>query len=195
MPIANTNELFLHELRELYDAEHRFIEGQQEMAQSATDVDLKSSIQNHIEQTEQHANNLEQVFRNLGAEPERVTNEVATGLVSEAQEGIQEAQSEALRDVAIDAAVIKVEHFEIGSYRGIITGARLMGQEEVVNLLEANLRQEEETASIAENSAEGLLQKAMQEQGGQREQRGQQEQGEQEEESLIDKAKDKLTGQ
>lgn len=189
MPIANTNELFLHELRELYDAEHRFIEGQQEMVQSATDVDLKSALQTHIEETEQHANNLEQVFRNVGAEPERVTNEVATGLVSEAQEGIQEAQSEALRDVAIDAAVIKVEHFEIGSYRGIITGARLMGQEEAVNLLEANLRQEEETARIAENSAEELLQKAMQEQGQQT--RG----GQQEEESLVDKAKDKLTGQ
>lgn len=183
MPIANANELFLHELRELYDAEHRFIEGQREMVENATDQDLREAIENHIGQTEQHANNLEQVFRNLGAEPERVTNEVASGLVSEAQEGIQEAQSGALRDAAIVAAVIKVEHFEMGSYHGLIPAARLMEAEEIVNLLQTNLGQEEEAASIAENSAPELLQKAMQEGGSQQE------------EGLVDKAKDKLTGE
>jgi ferritin-like metal-binding protein YciE len=67
-----------------------------------------------------------------------------------------------LRDCVIDAAVIKVEHFEMGSYRGLITGARLMGQTEIVDLLEQNLRQEEETAQIAEQSAQELLQKAQQ---------------------------------
>ena len=84
-------------------------------------------------------------------------------MVSEAERSVQEAQSDALRDCAINAAVIKVEHFEIGSYRALMTGARLMLGESVAvrNLLEANLQQEEETAQIAEQSAEELLQKAM----------------------------------
>ncbi len=181
MPIANMQELSVHELCELYDAEHRFLEGQQEMVQNASDQDLQSSIQQHIEQTRQHIQNLEQVFNQLGQEPRRETNEVAQGLVSEAQEGIQEAQNDTVRDVAIDAAVIKVEHFEIGSYRGLITGAQQMGQTEVVNLLNQNLQQEEETAQIAEQSAPELIQKAMQSEG-------------QQEEGLIDKPKDKLTG-
>ena len=181
MPISNTQELFLHDLREIYDAEHRFVEGQQEMAQNATDGKLESAIREHLEQSRLHARNLEEVFDKLGQEPRRETNEVAEGLVSEAQEGIQEAQGDALRDCVIDAAVIKVEHFEMGSYRGLITGARLMGQTEIVDLLEQNLRQEEETAQIAEQSAQELLQKA--------------QQGEEQEEGLIDKAKDKLSGQ
>ena len=165
MPIANMQELSVHELRELYDAEYRFLEGQQEMVQNASDQDLQNSIQQHIEQTRQHIQNLEQVFNQLGQQPQRETNEVAQGLVSEAQEGIQEAQNDAIRDVAIDAAVIKVEHFEIGSYRGLITGAQQMGQTEVVNLLNQNLQQEEETAQIAEQSAPELIQKAMQSEG------------------------------
>ncbi len=82
----------------------------------------------------------------------------------------------------IVAAVLKVEHFEMGSYRGLITGAQQIGQqEEVVNLLNENLRQEEETAQTAEQSAPELIQKAMQQEG--------------QEEGLIDKAKDKLTGE
>ena len=180
MPIANPQEKFVHELCLVYDAEHQFVEGQQEMAQEATDGDLESSIREHIEQTRLHIRNLEQAFERLGRQPQRQTSVVAQGLVSEAQRDIQEAQNDAIRDCLIDAAVIKVEHFEMGTYRGMVTGAERMGHTEIVNLLNENLRQEEETARIAEQSAPELLQKAMQE-GGQ-------------EEGLIDKAKDKLTG-
>ncbi len=172
----------MHELCELYDAEHRFVEGQEEMVQAASDQDLQSSIQQHIEQTRGHIQNLEQVFAHLGQDPQRETNEVAQGLVSEAQEGIQEAQNEAIRDCAIVSAVMKVEHFEMGSYRGLITGAQQMRQREAVGLLQQNLQEEEQTAQIAEQSAPELIQKAI----------GQQEE---EDKGLVDKAKDTLTGQ
>ena len=181
MPIANMQELTVHELCELYDAEHRFVEGQEEMVQMASDQELQSSIQQHIDQTRGHIQNLEQVFGQLGQKPQRETNEVAQGLVSEAQEGIQEAQNDAIRDCAIVAAVLKVEHFEMGSYRGLITGAQQMGQEEAVNLLKDNLREEEETAQTAEQSAPKLIHKAMQQEG--------------QEEGLVEKAKDKLTSE
>jgi ferritin-like metal-binding protein YciE len=183
MPISNAQELFVHELGEIYDAEHRFIVGQQEMAEHATDESLKEAIQEHLEQTEKHAANVERVFTELGREAQRETNEAARGLVSEAQEGIQQAQSDALRDGAIVSAVIKVEHFEMGSYRSLLTAANLMGQTEIERLLRENMQEEEETARIAEQSAEELLQKAMQE-GGQEGEQG-----------LMDKAKDKLMGQ
>jgi ferritin-like metal-binding protein YciE len=181
MPIGNAQELFIHELGEIYDAEHRFIVGQREMVEHATDEELKEAIQEHLEETRQHAANVEQVFTELGREAQRETNEAARGLVSEAQEGIQETQSEALRDAAIASGVIKVEHFEMGSYRSLVAAANLMGQTEIERLLRENMDQEEQTARIAEQSAEELLQKAMKE-------------GEQQEQGLMDKAKDKLTG-
>jgi ferritin-like metal-binding protein YciE len=183
MPLTNTQELFLHELGEVHDAEHRFIEGQQEMVENATDEDLRSAIQDHLEQTREHAANVERVFRDLGQEPRRETNEVAQGLVSEAQEGIQGAQSPALRDCAIVSAVIKVEHFEMGSYRSLVTGAQLMGQSEAARLLKHNMDQEEQTAKLAESTSGQLLSKAMK------------EEGQEPEEGLLQKAKDMLSGQ
>ena len=186
MSIANVRELFVHELAELYDAEHRFLDGQVKMVHRATDHDLQRAIESHIAQTRQHIGNLEQFFTELGREPHREANEVARGLVSEAEQGMQEARSDALRDCLIDAAVIKVEHFEMGSYRGLITGARLvMGQSVAVGLLEANLRQEEEAARTAERSAGELLEKAMRAEAP-------------EQEGLVDKInklKDRLKGQ
>lgn len=182
MPITNTQELFLHELGEIHDAEHRFVEGQQEMLEHATDENLRSAIQEHLEETREHAANVERVFAELGQEPRRETNEVAQGLVSAAREGIQEAQSAALRDCAIVSAVIKVEHFEMASYRSLVTGAQLMGRSEAERLLKNNMDQEERTAKLAESSSEQLLRKAMK------------EEGQQPEEGLMEKAKDKLTG-
>ena len=183
MPITDTQELFVHELCEVYDAEHRFIEGQQEMVENATDENLRSAVQEHLEQTREHASNVERVFANLGVEAHRETNEAARGLVSEAQEGIQEAQSAALRDCAIVAAVIKVEHFEMGSYRSLVTAAHLMGRSEAEQLLRRNMDQEERTAKLAESTSEQLLRKAMK------------EEGQEPEEGIVEKAKDTLTGQ
>jgi ferritin-like metal-binding protein YciE len=178
MLIADTRELLLHELRELYDAEHRFLEGQVQMVHRATDSELQRSIEDHIYQTRQHIRNLEHFFGELGQEPRRETSEAAKGLVSETRRCLEEARSDALRDCAINAAVIKVEHLEIASYWGLLTGARLMMGHSVAveNLLQTNLRQEEETARMAEQSAGKLLQKAMQ---------AQQPEGE----GLIDKVK------
>jgi ferritin-like metal-binding protein YciE len=164
MPITDTRDLLLRELCVLYDAEHRFLEGQVHMVHKATDPELQRSSEDHIYQTRRHIRNLEQFFRELGQEPRRETNEAAKGLVSEARQDLEEAKSDALRDCAINAAVIKVEHLEIGSYRGLLPGARLMMGRSVAveDLLQTNLRQEEETARTAEQSAEKLLQKARQ---------------------------------
>jgi ferritin-like metal-binding protein YciE len=75
---------------------------------------------------------------------------------------------DALQDCAIAGAADKVEHYEISSYRGLIQGAQLMNQPQLVQLLQANLQQEEQTSQLIESSAPELLQKAMQQtyQGG-----------------------------
>jgi ferritin-like metal-binding protein YciE len=160
----------VHELSELYDAEHRFLEEQAVMVNKATDHELQKAIENHIYQTRQHIRNLEQFFRELGQEPRREANEVAQRLVSKARQDIQETQDDALRDCAINAAVTKVEHFEMASYRALIAGAQLMmGQSMVMNLLNENLGQEEETARTAEQSAEELFRKALRAEAPERE--------------------------
>ena len=71
----------------------------------------------------------------------------------------------ALLDCVINGAAGKVEHYEIASYRGLIAGAELMGQEQVVALLRENLSQEEQTAQLVEQSEPTLLRKALQQEG------------------------------
>ena len=160
--ISNTQEKFLHELGDIYDAEQQFLKGQQEMLQQASDPTLKQMLERHIGESEGQVQVLEQVFEALGEKPKRETCAAAKGLVTEAQKVLKEAQTPELRDCLIGGSAAKVEHYEIASYRGLIIGAQQMGQDQVVTLLEKNLQQEEQTAQKVEQSAPLLLQKAMQ---------------------------------
>jgi ferritin-like metal-binding protein YciE len=163
MAINSLQDKFIHELRDIYDAEHQFLEGQQLMLQNAKDQKLQSMITTHISQTQQHIRNLEQAFQLLGQKAQRQTCDGAKGIVTEGKKLMEETKGmDALQDTAIAGAADKVEHYEIASYRGLIQGAQLMNQPQLVQLLQANLQQEEQTSQLIESSAPQLLQKAMQ---------------------------------
>ncbi|MFO7166562.1 MAG: DUF892 family protein [Chloroflexota bacterium] len=164
MPITNLDEKFTHELGDIYDAEHRFLEAQRLMVQQASDDKLKGMIQEHITQTQGQIEVLNQVYQALGQQPQRITCDAAVGLVREGQKGMQEAQSRSIRDCMIAGAIAKVEHYEMASYRGLVAGAQMMGNQQVMSLLQQNLQQEEQAAQQIERTAPQLLEKAMQQQ-------------------------------
>lgn len=165
MAVNSMQEKFLHEIGDIYDAETQFLKGMQEMEQKASDKTLQSMLHEHIEQTQGHIKNIEQVYTLLNQQPKRERCDAARGLVTEAQKNMQEAGSDAIRDCLIDAAAAKNEHYEIASYRGLITSAQHMGQQQVVTLLQQNLQQEEQTARKLEQSAPQLLQRAQSAEG------------------------------
>ena len=161
MAIKTAEDLFMHDLADIYDAEHQFLQGQREMLEQATDSQLKQMIKTHIQQTEEQIQVLEQVYEALGEKPKRESCAGAKGLVSEAKKLFEETKGvPKVRDAGIAAAAAKVEHYEMSAYRTLITGAELMGQSEVVSLLQRNLEQEESTARLIEQNAPDLLQKA-----------------------------------
>jgi ferritin-like metal-binding protein YciE len=160
--ITNPQEKFTHELCLTYDAEHQFLEAQQQMLGQVSDGELQGMIQTHIDDTQQQIQNLEQVFSQMSQEPQRQSSQAAQGLVADGQTSLQEAEGGPVADTLIAGAQAKVEHFEIASYQGLVTGAQQMGQDEVVNLLQENLQQEQNTAQMIEQSAPQLMQKAMQ---------------------------------
>jgi ferritin-like metal-binding protein YciE len=162
MSIKTAEDLFMHELGDIYDAEHQFLEGQRQMREQASDPTLKEMISTHIEQTREQIATLEQVYSSLGQKPKREPCAGARGLVSEAQKMLEETKgAPKVRDVAIAGAAEKVEHYEICAYKGLIDSAEQMGQRAVVSLLQRNLEQEESTARLIEQNSPLLLEKAV----------------------------------
>lgn len=203
MAVADMQETFLHELGDVYDAEHRILESREERIDQASSDLLKDSLRNSQERSRGRINNIEQAYEKLGSDPERETCDVSQGLVSEAQRGSEEAQNGAIRDYLLNAAILKEELYKVAAYRNLIASSRFLEQdngeplqerEAVAELLEESLRDAEETAQTAEQNTGELLDVAKKAGSFQKARNADGEQGG-DDKGFIDKAKDKLSGQ
>lgn len=157
MAINTPRAKFMHELSDIYDAEHQFLAAQHNLHVSAADSRLRHLIEVHIKETEGQIQNLERVFELMRDSPKRQQCSGAQGLVIEAEKALAETKSQALKDTVVSGAATKAEHYEMVAYRDLIAGAELMGKTRVARLLERNREQEVRTARRLERAAPRLL--------------------------------------
>ena len=146
MPIQNVQQLFVHELGDIYDAEQRILQMLPQMANEASDGQVKSAFQYHEQQTRQQVKNLEQCFQMLGEQPKRTPCQAIAGLKQEHDSFVQEKPSAEMLTMFDLGGAAKTEHYEIASYQGLIEKANLLGKKDCAQLLQQNLSQEEEMA-------------------------------------------------
>ncbi|MEX0775028.1 MAG: ferritin-like domain-containing protein [Phycisphaeraceae bacterium] len=136
------DDLFQHELRDLYDAEHQLLDALPKMADAAHSPELRSAFQQHLEQTRGHVGRLEQCFAALGAEPKRESCPAMKGLVKEGSEAVDASGSDEVRDAALIAASNRVEHYEIAGYGTLRSLAQEIGREDLASILQHTLDEE-----------------------------------------------------
>jgi ferritin-like metal-binding protein YciE len=151
-------EKFMYDsLKDIYWAEKHLTKAIPKLSKAASNEELISALDGHLEVTEEHIARLEQVFEMLGKKPQAKKCEAMEGLTKEAETVIEETEEgTATRDVGIIMSAQKVEHYEIATYGGLAQLAKTMGLTEVGELLGQTLQEEkeadEELTSIAENS-------------------------------------------
>ncbi len=137
-------DLFVEQLKDLYDAEQRLVEALPKMADAANSSSLKKAFSDHLEETRNHVTRLEQVFNSIGVEPERQTCQAMKGLVSEGSDIIDSKGSNpAVRDAGLIAAGQRVEHYEMAAYGTARTFAQQLGMSQAADLLQSTLDEEE----------------------------------------------------
>jgi ferritin-like metal-binding protein YciE len=134
--------LFLDQLQDLYDAEQRLVQALPKMAAAAHDQSLRSAIQQHLRQTENHVTRLERAFQAVGSSARAKTCEAMKGLIAEGQEAIDAQGDPNVKDAALIAAAQRVEHYEIAAYGTARTFARRLGKPDAARLLEETLNEE-----------------------------------------------------
>lgn len=142
---SSLQELLVEELQDLYSAETQLTKALPKMAKAASDENLKAGFEEHLEQTREHIARLDRVMEILEASPKGKTCKAMKGLVAEGEEKIDEDASDAVRDAALIGAAQKVEHYEIAGYGTVRTFAELLGQDEIVSILQETLDEEAET--------------------------------------------------
>lgn len=145
MSLNNLADLFLDILKDTYDAERQLSKALPKMAKAASDETLKTAFEDHLEETQEQIQRLEQIFEMLG-KPARGKKCVAMqGLIEEGKEIMEEDAPEAVLDAALIAAAQKVEHYEIAAYGTLATYAELLEMTDALPLLQKTL-DEEKTA-------------------------------------------------
>ena len=144
MAVKSVNDLLLDELRDIYHAEKQLVRALPKMAKKAKSDKLRQAFELHLDQTKGHVERLEQVFEKLDTRPRAKRCEAMEGLITEAEEMMEEVSTPEVLDAALIAAAQKVEHYEIASYGTLHALAEELGQNEVANLLEQTLNEEKE---------------------------------------------------
>lgn len=152
------NELFLDELKDIYWAEKHLAKALPKMAKAATSDELRTAIENHLAETENHVTRLEQAFESIDEKAVAVKCEAMAGLLKEGDEIVEETEKGSLtRDAGIISAAQKIEHYEIASYGTLKTLAAVLGYSEAVDLLDATLQEEKNADSLLTQIAEGSI--------------------------------------
>jgi ferritin-like metal-binding protein YciE len=151
--IQDPRQLFLHELGDILYVERALAdEALPKLIDEVEDPEFKSGLQKHLQQTQRHVVNVEKVFEMLGETPHQEECIAFEGLKKEHQELLKESAS-SLVDLVDLGAAARTENYEIAAYEGLRRMAKGLGQDDAVELLDANLAEEKEALREVEKIA------------------------------------------
>jgi ferritin-like metal-binding protein YciE len=140
--IKSMDDLFLHQLEDIYYAEQQLTKAIPKMADMATNADLKAGLKAHLVDTKNQIERLNTVFARLGKKPTATDCPAIDGLIKEADATAGEIEDKSVLDAGIVANAQAVEHYEISRYGTLIAWAQQLGHNDVVQLLTTNLNEE-----------------------------------------------------
>ena len=110
MALKTLEDLFVHELQDLYSAEKQLVKALPKMAKAAESPKLRAGFEEHLVQTETHVERLEQILEQLGKATRGPKCYSMAGLIEEGQKMIEEEAEPAVKDAGLIAAAQRVEH-------------------------------------------------------------------------------------
>jgi ferritin-like metal-binding protein YciE len=155
--IKTMDDLFVHQLQDIYYAEKQLVKALPKMADKATDKQLKQGFLTHLEETKTHVQRLEQVFKLHGTEVKAVDCPAIDGIIKEADEVTGEVADKSVLDAALINAAQAAEHYEITRYGSLIAWAKQLGRNDCASLLQKTLDEEKATDKKLTTLAESKI--------------------------------------
>jgi ferritin-like metal-binding protein YciE len=145
MKLNTLQDLLVHGVQDLYSAEQQLVEALPQMIAAASSDELRTALQEHLEQTRGHVSRLEDLLPMVGAGGAAEKCEGMEGLLREGQKVIKEQGDPMVKDAALIAAAQKVEHYEIAGYGTVAALADILDLDDAKDTL-GQILDEEETA-------------------------------------------------
>lgn len=157
MKINTLQDLYVEELRDIYNAENQLVKALPKVAQAANSDELRSAVEDHLDQTREHIERLDQIFESLGESSKGKKCKAMEGLIEECNELLDEDIADNVMDAALIGSAQRIEHYEISVYGTLATFAKLLGREDDADLLGQTLDEEKETDETLTDIAESTI--------------------------------------
>jgi ferritin-like metal-binding protein YciE len=154
--VKSLRDLFIENLRRGYDTEKRLQKALPKMRDAAASEDLRHALQTHFEETEVHADRLDQIFAWFNEKPKAQTCGSIKGILDDSKHVMDLAGEPDVRDAGLIAAAQEAEHFEIALYGTLRTWALELGQKEAMQALEVTLEEEKAADALLTSIAATL---------------------------------------
>ncbi|MGI8437342.1 MAG: ferritin-like domain-containing protein [Chthoniobacterales bacterium] len=156
MELESLQDLYIHELKDLYSAENQILKALPKMAKAATNPELADGFKEHLEQTKEHAARLEKILKSHDETTRGPKCKGMEGVLKEGQEMIEEDAEDEVRDAGLISAAQRVEHYEMAGYGTARTYANLLGDTKGEKLLQTTLDEEGATDKKLTQLAESI---------------------------------------
>jgi ferritin-like metal-binding protein YciE len=153
MTTESIDELFVQGVQELYYAEQQLVDAMETLAEETSDEAASRAFAEHRDETQQQVERLEQVFEQIGEEPQAKEEQVVNALIQEHEQFAQENEGDVLDRYNMELGQ-KTEHYEIAAYGSLASLAQKTGQEEAADILAETLREEEEALTEVTKASE-----------------------------------------
>ncbi|HET8802954.1 MAG TPA: ferritin-like domain-containing protein [Aequorivita sp.] len=155
--MKNLEELFEHQLKDLYSAEDQLTAALPKMAKKAKDAKLKKAFEEHLEETKEHKKRIEEVCKELDIDPKGETCKAMKGLIKEAEDFLDEAKDDDVLNTGMIAEAQRVEHYEISGYGTAVRYAKELGHTAIAKKLQKTLDEEYNADKTLNDLAEKRL--------------------------------------
>ena len=157
MELHSLQDVLLEQLADLYSAERQLVEALPQLASAASNTELRSAVEHHLEETRNHVTRLEEVFGLMAMSPPSEHCEGMEGLIKEGKQVMATPGDPDAKDAALIAAAQRVEHYEIAGYGTVRTLAEQLGLDDAAGLLNETLDEEGEADKKLTKIATGGL--------------------------------------
>lgn len=166
--LNNLQDLFVHELKDLYSAEQQILQALPKMASRTEHPELRTAFQEHEAMTREQVKRLDMIADDLGVDIKGHKCKGIEGIIKEGQELLDADADPNTLDAALIGSAQRVEHYEIAGYGTARTFARRLGHDRAAELLQRTLDEEGNTDQRLTAIAEGMVNRDATEQGGMR---------------------------
>jgi ferritin-like metal-binding protein YciE len=151
MTITTLHDLFVEQLRDLYNAETQVQLAYERWAEAAQSQELKQALTDRLEQAGRHTNRVQQVCNALGVNPAGEKCNGMEGLITEGDAFIEDSTASPVRDAGLIADAQRVEHYGVAGYGCARTYAEQLGHDAAAEALQQNI---DESAAMDERMTE-----------------------------------------